>query len=258
MWFDRDVEWYADWSRVRLAQRRVFEKISRQCDLVLCVSEYLKNRFVELFPSAEGRVAVVYNGVEDVYFNTGSARQPIGVQPVVIVVGALVPRKGSEMFFALADKMKSMEPNLSFVVVSGKDSPDALRREAERRPNIELLGYCDAPRVAELMSKASVLLQASPTETFGMSIVEAMACGLPVVAVDAMAASEVAGDAAMLVEYGDISSACDAILTLCRDDKVQREFSSKGLARAQKYMWSNCADMLLAALKNKSWGSSEK
>ncbi len=74
MWFDKDIQWYDSWGRFRMGQRRLYDRIAEKCDKIICVSEYLKDRFVALFPSSAGRIAVVYNGVEDVYFDAGAER----------------------------------------------------------------------------------------------------------------------------------------------------------------------------------------
>jgi glycosyltransferase involved in cell wall biosynthesis len=110
---------------------------------------------------------------------------------------------------------------------------------------VEFLGSCNSEILVEAYQGALALLYVSRMEGFGLPILEAMACGTPVVTTDRGAMSEVAGDAAILVSPDDESELESALELLLDEEKARTEFSEKGLIRAKSFSWRKTAALTM-------------
>jgi glycosyltransferase involved in cell wall biosynthesis len=100
-----------------------------------------------------------------------------------------------------------------------------------------------------LYSMARALVFPSRYESFGIPIVEAMACGCPVITATTSACPEVAGDAAILVDPDDVDGLADAMYRVSVDDALAADLRQRGLRRAAGFSWSESAKTLLAELE---------
>lgn len=251
MWFDKDMPWYDEWARIRRAQKRLFLRMARECEVILCVSETLKSQFLEAYPCAEGRVHVVWNGADQVFFDMGE-RQRVERDAYALVIGPLTARKGAPLLFEVADRLARIATEVRIIAVGGKCSSEDMLIAAGRRRNLELREYMPSSAIADLMERASALIQVSPTETFGIPCVEAMAAGVPVIGIKAMATEEVVGDAGILLDPSDVQGLCEAAVNVCSDVGMRTDLTDRGRRRAELYRWSKCADMLVRVLKEKT------
>ena len=154
----------------------------------------------------------------------------------VLAVGAIQERKNQLAALEAADDV-----GLPLVVVGPEKDP-ALAAELRRR-GARLEGYVEPERLVELYRGAACLVQASRFEGFGLPLLEAMACGTPVVAVREPALEEVAGDAAVFVEDGRLADGIRQALAE-RDRLVKA-----GLERAQRFTWRGAAERTLAVYR---------
>jgi len=214
----------------RLIFRVVVPRAVRHAAAVLTVSERTKDDLVELYGVPPERVVVTPNGV-DPAFATGP-----GAHDYVLSVGAVQQRKNQLAALAAADAV-----NLPLVVVGPEKDAALAARLRERGARLE--GYVETARLAELYRGAACLVQSSRYEGFGLPVLEAMASGTPVVAVPDAALREVAGDAAVFVEEGDLAAGIRRALEE-RDRLV-----AAGLERAQRFSWRAAAERTLAVYR---------
>jgi glycosyltransferase involved in cell wall biosynthesis len=215
----------------RIVFRRVVPRAARRAARVLAVSERTKADLVELYGIPAERIAVTPNGV-DPEFSPG-ARTP---DSYALFVGAIQARKDP---LAAVDAAQAAGLRL---VVAGPERDPELARELTRR-GAELRGYVDRSTLAELYRGAACLVFPSRYEGFGLPVLEAMACGTPVVATPDAAVREVAGDAAVYAEPDRLAEGVRRALS-DRDRLV-----AAGLERARHYSWEETARRTLAAYR---------
>ncbi len=111
-------------------------------------------------------------------------------------------------------------------------------------------GWIEQGDLPAVYSLASLYLYPSNLEAFPIPIVEAMACGTPIITSNANGLQEIAGDAALFVDPGDPQSICDAICRVLSDSRLRATLSTKGLARSSRFTWDACARETLAVLES--------
>ena len=220
--FERDASLMRP--RDRAVFRRVVPRAARRAARVLTVSERSKGDLVELYGIDPERVVVTPNGV-DPAFHPGEVDE----RGYVLCVGAIQPRKNQRAALGAAQRA-----GLELRIV-GPVKDAAIAAELERGGAL-LDGYVSIDRLAELYRGAVCLVQASRYEGFGLPVLEAMACGTPVVAVPDAAIVEVAGDAAVIVEEARLADGI-AVAVAERDRLVWA-----GLERARAFSWTAVAE----------------
>jgi alpha-1,3-rhamnosyl/mannosyltransferase len=205
----------------------------RRADRVIAVSERTRADLAELYGVGGGKVVVIPNGVGAAFRPGPDAANGGGY---ALLVGAIQARK--EPLAALEAAQAAGLP----LVVAGPEKDAALARELARR-GADLRGYVDAAELVRLYRGAACLLFPSRYEGFGLPVLEAMACGTPVVATDEPALREVAGDAAVLVPR-------DRLADGVRRALAERErLAAAGLERARRFSWDEAARRTLAVYR---------
>lgn len=232
-------------ARLRLS----YTRITRQARLLLTVSEFLKAQIVEWFKVDPARIVVVGNGVEDCFFDSSATQttSPDDGSPFVLCVGGLNDSDGGDRVIALARILRDRRADLR-VCVAGLDHDASLKRLAESLPNITLLGYVPAERLAVLMRRAVALFYPPTYETFGIVGPEALAAGCPIVTCGGSALPEILGDTALYVSPHDPGDAADAIRKVTDDAVLRSTLIRRGQERAADYRWDRCVARVVKAL----------
>jgi glycosyltransferase involved in cell wall biosynthesis len=210
--------------------RFVVPRSVRRAARVFVVSERTRRDVVDLYGTPPEKIVVTANGVDPAFTPGG---EPNGY---VLFVGAIQRRKNP---LAAVDAARELDVPL---VVAGPEKEPELARELERR-GARLRGYVDKSTLADLYRGAACLVLPSRYEGFGLPVLEAMACGTPVVAADDPALREVGGDAAV---YADERGLTDAIRrALAERDALARA----GIERARLFSWEESARRAVAAYR---------
>jgi glycosyltransferase involved in cell wall biosynthesis len=224
----------------------------RRARRVITDSAATRDDLLEFIGPEPSRVAVVHLGVGDEYFvhedrdELERARQRLGLPSrFVLHVGAIERRKKLEtLLVAVAPLLSS---NLIDEVVlageKGHGADDVHRTAVELgiHGRVRYLGYVPQDLLPALYSLAQVLSLASVYEGFGMPVLEAMACGTPVVASNVSSLPEVVGDAALTVAPGDAVGLRQALERLLTDSRLQDEMRRRGLVRVREFSWERTA-----------------
>ncbi|HEY8259047.1 MAG TPA: glycosyltransferase family 1 protein, partial [Gemmatimonadales bacterium] len=167
---------------------------------------------------------------------------------------ALCPRKNVEGTLAAFAQAQALEPRCPRMVILGagvKDrlTPDVLReRFGLSRESVVIPGLIDQDDMPAVYSQAAALLFPSYYESFGIPLVEAMACGCPVVTSSAPACPEVVGDAALVVDPDDVEALGGAMLRVIREPDLVGSLRHRGQVRARQFSWQDSAHRLLGEL----------
>ena len=178
-----------------------------------------------------------------------AVRRQHGLQrPYVLTVGTLEPRKNLLTLLRAFDRLGPAAGDHDLVVVGGRGWQDRqLVRALEERAashRVRWLGYVPESDLVALYTGADVLVLASALEGFGLPVLEAMACGTPVIASDISALREVGGDVPRFAVPDDDASLARAIEEVLRDRDGAPARRAAGLARARQFSWTRTAEAL--------------
>ncbi len=225
---------------------------------LLADSQATKQDLVNHLGVAPERVTVVYPGLRD---PCGPPQDRAAVDrvlaeygiegPYVLYVGTLQPRKNVERLieaFAKARKAGRLRERL---VLAGRIGwlPDGiLRRLSAAGEEVTLAGYVPDDHLPALYAGATLFVLPSLFEGFGMPVLEAMACGAPVLAADSSSLPEVVGEGGVLFDPLDADALAEAIRWLCEHEAFREELRQQGFKQARKFTWEDAARRTLEVL----------
>jgi glycosyltransferase involved in cell wall biosynthesis len=226
-----------------------------RADHVLADSLATRADLVELYGTPPEKVSVLYCGVNEVFqpvsdsavLRAVRARYSLGEAPFILAVGTLQPRKNyTRLIQAFAELG---EPDVKLVIAGGKGwMYDAIFAEVARLRLSERVifpGFVADDDLPALYSAAAVLAYPSTYEGFGLPMLEAFACGTPVVASTASCLPEVAGGAALLAPPTDVQALAEALRQAYGDKAVRDRLIQAGAVRARQFSWQASARQLV-------------
>jgi len=223
---------------------------ARKSDMIIAVSESTKRDVIQhlgITPGNEGKVRVIHEGVTS---NHVPAERNAHDEIVFLFVGRRDPYKNLPMLVqALADLRKEGLPAKLRVI--GSDDPrypEAQQLAVSLGVNDHILwsGYVPDRDLLSAYQKADVFVLPSRYEGFGLPVLEAMACGTPVICSNTSSLPEVAGDAAMMMDPSNPASLTDAMRRLIKDPALRVKMSERGLIHAATFTWDETARKTLA------------
>jgi glycosyltransferase involved in cell wall biosynthesis len=208
----------------RLVFRTVVPRSAKRADRLIAVSERTKEDLADLYGVPEAAIEVIPHGIDPIFTPDEEAADA----GYLLVVGAVQRRKDPRAAVEAGNELGMP------VVVVGPEREPALAQEL-RGLGADLRGYVDHEELPGLYREASALVVPSRYEGFGLPVLEAMASGTPVVAAPDPALVEVAGEAAVFADQGDLSGAILHAL-----DR-RTELRTAGLERATRFSWAEAA-----------------
>lgn len=175
----------------------------------------------------------------------------LGVQqPYLLYLGGLNGRKNVERLLAAFAEVRRAHPALTLVIVGKRqwraEGIEVALAQHELEPYVRFTGYLPDADVPLLYSGATAFVFPSLYEGFGLPVLEAMACGAPVVTSNVSSLPEVAGDAALLVDPCDTAAIAAAIRRIIEEPGLAERLRTRGLARAAQFSWERTAEETLA------------
>ena len=225
--------------------RAVIHEAAQRADAIVTVSECSRTDLVDLLHLSDERaqrVTVIPNGVDRRYTPGPEITQRA---PVILYVGRLDPYKNVTLLIDAFARLHPEFPQARLRIVGPPDEryPEALNRirELHLEASVTHTGYLPDDELLKTYQDAKVLVLPSRYEGFGLPVVEAMACGTPVICSNSSSLPEVADSAALLVPTDDVEALTHALRRILSEESLQRKLSAQGPARAATYAWEQVA-----------------
>jgi glycosyltransferase involved in cell wall biosynthesis len=238
-----------------ISSRPMLNLVVAASPVVATVSEASRRDILSLLGVAPGRVVLLPGAAHPscrpaTREEVAAVRARHGLErPYVLTVGTLEPRKDLPTLLRAFDRLHDQTEH-ELVVVGGRGWKDRRLVEAlearQTRRRVRWLGYVPESDLAALYTAADLFVLAPTLEGFGLPLLEAMACGTPVLAADVLALREVAGAAARFVSAGDDAAFASAIARMLRDPGESERLRAAGLRRARQFSWTSTAEALWA------------
>lgn len=223
-------------------------RLARNAVRVITISEFSRQRILDRFKLAEERVIAIPNGVDRGTFFPRDESQILSTlkkygldRPYLLTVGSLEIRKNLLRLMQAWQELPSYHHTLCMVVI-GAAGP-AFRTSAFEHisDSVKFLGYIPDSDLPALYSGALAFVFPSLYEGFGLPVLEAMACGTPVLASNSTSLPYILGDSGLLFDPQDVEAIARAIQQMIDSSELRRGFSLRGLRRAQNYTWEQTA-----------------
>ncbi|TND07573.1 MAG: rfaG [Bacteroidetes bacterium] len=247
--------------------KKNFPQFARKGTRVATVSEFSKNDIAEKYGVDPSRIDVVYNGASAEFLPlTDEIARVVRKKyaqdaPYFLFVGSLHPRKNvTRLLQAFEIFRKNNDTNLKLLIVGERywrnfDLNDALEKMIYKNEVI-FTGRVSPDELHRIMGAAHALTYVPYFEGFGIPIVEAMACEVPVITSNITSMPEVAGEAALLVDPFSAASIADAMQKIAKDENLRSELIRKGNTQREKFSWDRTADLLWESIQKTCTGDS--
>jgi glycosyltransferase involved in cell wall biosynthesis len=255
---DTSVLEHPEWFKPLFSRwyRAVLPVLVQRVRRVLTVSEHSRQSIRKLFKLPAEKVVAISEGVNRSLFYPASVQEIARVHhqyglsgKYMLFLGTLEPRKNLE---GLYDAWRLIQPGLrgvELIIAGCQLSHFATVPTIPAPREVRRLGYVPDSDLSGLYSGASAYLLPSLTEGFGLTALEAMACGAPVIASSAGALPETVGQAGILIDPLDVPNWACAMLDLLNDEECREEYRQRGLEHARQFSWESTAQRVLQELE---------
>jgi glycosyltransferase involved in cell wall biosynthesis len=191
-----------------------------------------------------GRIEVVLCGLDHERYRNLSLER--FAEPTIVHLGRLRKYKSVDVAIKATALVRDRFPRARLVIIGDGPYRGALERETRRlgmADAVEFRGFMEHEELVEFLNRSHLLLNTSPKEGWGLTVVEANACGLPVVASNrpGLKDSVIDGETGFLVPYGDAQAFARSALRLLEDSEIWSRMSVRALERVKELTWERCA-----------------
>jgi len=217
-----------------------------RADLIICVSSFTASQVESLLGVTGSRLRVIHHGVR-----FGSPAEPVQREPLVLHVGAIQKRKNLLMLVEAFERGAPPPWRLCLAGSSGFGAEAVYERirQSPARERIDTPGWLDDLSIGRLYARASIFAFPSLDEGFGIPVLEAMAQGVPVIASNRASLPEVCGDAALLLDPGELDSWVGALSRWIGDENERSTFAAAGMRRAAGFSWGDAVNRTLSVYR---------
>lgn len=247
---------YRWWMKSASPDLIFFNSVSSQKDFLSFRHDFDKNKTQVVYLAADSKFAHIENEHE---INEVKSKYGIDSQQYILALSDLGKRKNfPHLIRSFIRFMENTNAQNVKLVIAGpqrdnySDIMSAINDSEHYKDKIILTGFVAEEDVAKLYNGASVFIYPSLYEGFGLPILEAMQCGVPVICSNNSSLPEVAGDATLYISGLDENETANAITKLFSDEALRKDLSQKGLERSKTFNWNNCLKQILSRLCNET------
>lgn len=243
----------------RLVGRYLLPHSIKNASVIISVSHATKNDILKYIDVPEDKIKVIYEGKNSSFYPRDQDREiihkvcityGIGERPYILFLGTLEPKKNLINIVKAFSQIKDAAGKNYVLVLGGNIGWDSsvlefLIRDCHLEDEVIFTGFVEEEDLPYLLSGARAFCFPSLYEGFGLPVLEAMACGCPVITSNVSSLPEVTGNAALLVDPYDVQQIADAMTKVLTDDKLCEDLKQRGLKQAKKFSWETAARQLL-------------
>lgn len=190
---------------------------------------------------SEEKIRVIHPGINHSRY-AASPEKTKNDRPTVIYLGRIKKYKGVDIGIRAISLLRETYPNIDYQIIGSGDYLNELRKLATQlnlEQNVSFLGFVAGREKVELLQKAHVLIYPSPKEGWGLTVIEANACGTPVVASHSpgLRDSVQNGKTGFLVQHGDVEALAGKINELLRDERLYDSMRTNAIEWAKEFSW---------------------
>ncbi len=227
---------------------------------IVSVSNHGKQDILKHFPHIkEDSISIVGNATRDIFKPISAIErkniqtQYANGQKYFFYVGAVQPRKNISRMIQAFDLFSEAHPECQ-LLIAGRSAwkMEQIKKtyeESKHRDKIQFLGYVEDQNMAKIMAAAECFIYPSLFEGFGVPILEAMQCAVPIITSKDSAMSEVAGNAALLVDPENVNDISVAMIKVFDNKSLSKELVQNGNAQKEKYNWNTSAIKMYEAIQ---------
>jgi glycosyltransferase involved in cell wall biosynthesis len=237
--------------------RYFFPKFAQKAKRILTVSNFSKADIAQTYGISSNKISVVYNGISDEFREltseeiTVTRQQYANGKPYFLFVGSLHPRKNVQRLVQAFSAFCSNNAEIDLVIVG-----NAMWRQAEfnltneTNVRVHFLGHLTTIELSRVTGAAYALSYVPYFEGFGIPLVEAMRCGVPIISADKSCLPEIAGDAAIYCDPFSVEDITVKLHTLSNDSSLHRQLAENALTRSVLFSWDIAAEEVWGVLNN--------
>lgn len=213
----------------------------RRVDRIVTISKFSQSEITETYPWTKGKVSAVHNGLTPIPEDETERVDGLDEGAYLLFVGSLNPRKNVARLLDAYEQYRGRTDDPLPLVLAGAQRDVFAAVNRPPIDDVHALGFVPDEQRNWLYHNATALLFPSLYEGFGLPIIEAMDCGIPVLTSNIGAMAEVAGDAAMLVDPTDTDDIAAGIERLETDDDLRETLIEAGRNRVSAFTWASTA-----------------
>lgn len=242
--------------RLRAYLNQVVPRSVRRADQILADSQATRQDLIDLWETPEEKISVIYCGVDARFqpvadpaaLAAARVRYQLGDGPFILSVSTLQPRKNYRRLIQAFAPLAARYPDLLLVIGGGRGwKVEEILAEPGRlgiEGRVRFPGFIADEELPALLSAAALFAYPSLYEGFGIPVLEAMACGTPVIASDRSSLPEVVGDAGLTVGALDVAGLSAGMEQLLTDEGLRTELIGRGYRQAAGFTWAEAARQL--------------
>ncbi len=239
--------------------RFLLPRLLRRAKHLIAISEFTRSRLVKRLNLDPEKISVVANGVDKGFNPQARQKSPEVGQALdlpgpdyILALGSLEPRKNLPRLLAAWQQILPLIPETYRLVIAGGGGLKRVFQPldfAQVPERVHWTGYVPDECLPGLYAGARLFVFPSMYEGFGLPVLEAMACGCPVVCSHGGALPEVAADAAVLVDPFSVRAIAQALQALLKSRELQQDLRARGLRQAARFSWEQTAGQTRAVLQ---------
>jgi len=239
---------------------RIYQRLShwlaiKKSDKIITISSASAQDIIKYYPKQADKVSIVHLGWNQHQFSPLVDAEKVKIrekytlpQNYLVYAGRIEEKKNISKLIQ-AYNMSRVDWPLVLIGRPGNYGFEEIKILARSNENIHLFGYIKQDDYGKLLASASALVFPSKYEGFGLPILEAMACGVPVICSNIPALREVGADAAAYFDPNSIDDMSASIARLASDYDLRADLINRGLKRCRDFSWEKCARQTLEILK---------